>query len=474
MKQVRPNDARSFVSAIGIAIVVAVLASSADEANAAINPWIAANLYDSRRSDSAGTEAATPWLHPPKAQPNQEWGVFSPPDAVAVSDLNNLTGSWGGTRDELMRRGVGVAIAYFGQFAANPVGGEDEGGASWRGDLAASVFLDLERLLGWSRTYFMTAMDWKHGTDSLSSRYVGNQFPIQLDSFDEGSTARLANLALATQLFGNTVEVAVGRLITAEDFANLRLACTSLNQAVCATPINAGQNLSFSTFPNAVWGARVKLKPGTQWYAQVGSYLVYSGFGDSARHGIDLGTHTGAGALTMVEAGYIAGSGPGFLAEHGVYKIGGYYDSEQVTDQESQSAVHGTGGLYVMGEQHLWPRSAAFMDGLSAWGAFSWAPPDRNQLEYMVSGGVLYTTRKNRDGAALLFAYGQYSDDLRRGQRSRRETVQTGELLLEVNYRHSFAPWLWVQPDIQGVIQPDGRSETPDALVIGFALGLVF
>lgn len=50
---------------------------------------------------------------------------------------------------------------------------------------------------------------------------------------------------------------------------------------------------------------------------------------------------------------------------------------------------------------------------------------------------------------------------------------QDYELLLELNYRIQIAPWAFVEPDVQVIINPDGRSEIDDALVIGFALGVV-
>ncbi|MDX2170701.1 MAG: carbohydrate porin, partial [Deltaproteobacteria bacterium] len=66
-----------------------------------------------------------------------------------------------------------------------------------------------------------------------------------------------------------------------------------------------------------------------------------------------------------------------------------------------------------------------------------------------------------------------YSQDLRSGQRQRGEPLQHGEVLLEINYRLSLARSVWIQPDIQGIIQPKGRGDIPDALVVGFAVGVV-
>jgi hypothetical protein len=51
---------------------------------------------------------------------------------------------------------------------------------------------------------------------------------------------------------------------------------------------------------------------------------------------------------------------------------------------------------------------------------------------------------------------------------------QDGETLLELNYRVQIAPWAFVQPDLQYIIDPGGRSDIDDALVLGFAVGVAF
>jgi carbohydrate-selective porin OprB len=43
-----------------------------------------------------------------------------------------------------------------------------------------------------------------------------------------------------------------------------------------------------------------------------------------------------------------------------------------------------------------------------------------------------------------------------------------------VNYRVQIAPWVFVQPNVQVIINPDGRSSIDDALVLGFAMGVAF
>ena len=41
-----------------------------------------------------------------------------------------------------------------------------------------------------------------------------------------------------------------------------------------------------------------------------------------------------------------------------------------------------------------------------------------------------------------------------------------------MNYQFQLAPWIFVKPDVQYVINPAGISDVDDALVIGFAIGM--
>lgn len=459
-----------------LAWALCIVAWWADAAHADINPWVAARVYDPRRWDTAGPYAATRWLHP-TIRPDEGWGLLDP-DALGAGrwrDLQAVSGSWGEFGETMQRHGVDWSIAYFGQLASNPVGGESQG-TSYKQDIAAAVFLDLQRLAGWQGGYFASSFDYKPEAKSLSTDFVGNQFPVQLGNYDDDGATRLVHLALGQQILDNKAELVVGRIITGEDFATLRLACTSLNQAVCSNPINAAQNISFPSYPNAVWGGRLKVQPGDSWYAQAGSYLVYEGFSDSDLHGVGFSAPAGSGALTIAEAGYRVGGDRVWSGPPGTYKLGGYYDGQRLEDVASKDAVSGTWGVYTLAEQMLYSEDDTYLQGLSAFGALSYAPPDRNPIELMLAGGVSYEgliPGRDRDALALVFAYGQYGADLRRGERARGEATQDHEVLLELNYRITLAPWIFVQPDLQGILHPSGHADVADALVVGFAVGMI-
>jgi porin len=436
-----------------------------------INPWINSTVYDPAKWDTAGPQTATPWLHPPTWTPDQGWGVFS----GKWRTTGALTGSWGGLRDRLAKHGVQWITAYFGQFAANPVGGERQG-VSWRGELDTALYLDLERLMNWKRGYFTASFSYINPGNSLSPDFIGNQFPVQLDTGDENGAVRLVHLAFGQQLFDNKAELVLGRIITGEDFATLRLACTSLNQGICGNPIAAHQDITFPTYPAATWGARIKVKPGNSWYAQAGSYLVYEDLFDSDQHGINFSIPSGSGVLALGEVGYIVGKFRNESGPPGRYKIGGYYDSQRIESMKTGEDVRGTWGLYIMGEQMLYSENSDYTEGLSAWASLSYAPENRNLITFMAAGGLSYQgliPSRPDDMLAFIFAYGHFSGDLRQFDRSNGNPVQHGETVLELNYRIQVAPWLYFVPDVQVVINPDGRHDIDDALVLGFGMGTV-
>ena len=428
-----------------------------------INPWIASNLYNPEKWDTAGPYTGTPWLHPPTWTPGQDWGVLS--GDWRTTDA--LSGSWGGVRDTMALHGVQILAAYSGQFAANPVGGVRQG-RSWKDDLSVGLFLDLQRLAGWQGGFFTTSFGHRTAGDSLSTSDVGNLFPVQETSGDDNGANRLIHLAFGQQLFDNTSELVAGRLIAGEDFASLPLACTSLNQGICGNPIAATQSITLPTYPSASWGGRFKVKPGSSWYAQTGAYLVYPNLFDSSDNGVEFGAPDGSGVLALAEAGYLVGKSAGTSGLPGTYKIGGYYDTERLTDLDSGKNKRGTWGIYGMGQQMLYAENGQDRQGLSAFLALSYAPPDVNTLQFMAAGGLSYQgliPDRPDDSLSLIGAYGRFSDDL---------SGQDAETVLEVNYRLQIAPWIYFQPDAQYIINPDGRSSIDDALVLGFAMGVSF
>ncbi len=435
-----------------------------------VNPWIRSTADDPGRWDNPDQGTATPWLHPPPWTPDQGWGLFE-----GNLGAKNITGSWGGLRDNLVRDGIDIKSAYLGQFAANPVGGESQG-QSWRGNLSVDLFADLDRLFDIRRSYVTASLSYDSGTTSLTPSHIGNVYPVQLSTSFDKHSLRLVHLAFGTQLFDGTVAVNGGRVIAGEQFATLVSACNSLNQGICGNPIAGARDVTFPTYPNAVWGANLEYKPELSWYAKTGAYLVQRDLLSASNGGVDFGLPEGAGPLVLGEIGYRsgiqpipAGSGPpSSVRVEGTYKIGAYYDGEALSNLSSGEMQRHTWGLYAMGEHHVYKEKKDKDEGLWAWMALSYAPPDVNQIEFMVAGGLSYKgliDGRSKDALSFNFASGVFSDRLE---------DQGAETLLELDYRLHALPSVYLEPNLQYIINPDGRSSIDNALVAGIALGFNF
>jgi porin len=132
-------------------------------------------------------------------------------------------------------------------------------------------------------------------------------------------------------------------------------------------------------------------------------------------------------------------------------------------------------GLYAAFDQRLLPKAGAHGLGLTPFVAFSWAPPDVDPQEWFVDGGVLWegiVPGRPQDVIGLYGVYGQTSSDLRQAQQTAGRPGQTYEAILELNYRIDVFPWLYLQPDLQGVIHPHATGRVDDALVLAVQVGL--
>ena len=98
------------------------------------------------------------------------------------------------------------------------------------------------------------------------------------------------------------------------------------------------------------------------------------------------------------------------------------------------------------------------------------AAPDQqiNTMPFFAAAGAVYRGAwpgRDADALAGVVYYGAFSRELR-GQGS--------ETLLELTYTVALAPWLTVQPSLQYVINPAGRANVKNALVIGAQLSITF
>ena len=416
---------------------------------------------------------------------------FTPPESWIDRWLDQRTmfGDWLGLRSALKRYGIVPTITWVTDVQGNPVGGQRQGLREFD-TLYVEVDVALETLIGAPGTAFHVGVSQRSGT-SLSELDIGNVWNVAQTCCD--ASFFLVDLYLEQPFLDNRLSVRAGRIAMGDEFMTSPLYWLFVNAAIDSNPGGIFQNApGASVYPQATWGLRVRANPTPETYAMVGLFNGDPTLGASAKHGADF---TMRGPLFAIgEIGYQLNQGPGSTGRPGNYKIGAYYNGGTFTDflrdrsggfaqltGEPLRTAEGTAGWYVLADQMVYREGGA--QGLTPFVSIVVAPnASINAVPLFVNGGLVYRgaiPRRDNDVAAFGVVYGQFSRDLRQGQRLARQTgipatIQDDEMVLEWTYVAQVARWLAVQPNVQYVIKPGGSGATPNALVLGAQLSVTF
>jgi porin len=383
-------------------------------------------------------------------------------------EQDTATGDWGGLRSRAKDAGITFEANYQTDLMTNPIGGEKHGFA-YAGLLEAALAFDLETMLGLKGLEFFIAASWASGRD-LSDKDIGNLFTVA--QVFSGRSVRLDQMYFQQTLFDEALNLAVGRLSTADDFATSDLYGYYVSAAINTNPFSIPQNVaSFSTDPVASWGVRAIVQPLGQLYVAAGVYNADPDIGDDGKNGVDFVLNPEDGILSVAEVGYRRNQAEGDAGPPGNFRIGAYYDSSDFDPvDDSGRRRDGNYGLYLLLDQMVYREGGAGSDqGLTPWAALTFAPIERvNTLPFFAAGGLLYQgllPGRDDDVTAFGVYYGKFSDKLQ---------DQNAETVIEANHRFQLAPWLYVTPDFQYVFRPNGSDDIDDAAVFGGEISIDF
>ena len=378
-----------------------------------------------------------------------------------------LTGNWFGARDALAGWGITPSIRYGSDMQASVLGGQQRGKA-YTGDFAVDVTVDLEKLAGARGLTFGVSGDWASGTNL--SNDIGNIFTVA-QAFD-GNEVRLSNLYLQQSLLDGRLDIKAGRFSTGADFliapADVSLVNAALNPVVLAIQENVP---GVTAAPDTTWGGRVIARPTEALSLSAGAFYSDPALNQLTANGTEFGISGSAGYFVIGEAGYRLNLEKGDTGLPGRYRAGGYYDSNEYTSLTNPGRQQtGNYGVFLLGDQMVYREGGAGSDrGLSLFGVLIYAPQQRiNTLPWFASAGASYrglVPGRDKDTAGFALYYGGFSRDL---------PGQTYELALEWTYAIALTRWLSIQPDLQYVINPGGRSSVGNAVVVGAQLAVEF
>lgn len=412
---------------------------------------------------------------------------------VLVLPVDHLFGDWCGLLTEWEDNGISPTVTFVTDLAGNPVGGERQGFTE-ADNLGVNLAVDLEKRYGWQGGHFLFTMSQRSGR-SLTNEYIGNTFSTQ--QLFGGETFKVVDIAFEQTFGEDAVEFQIGRIAAGDDFLVSQYNYLFVQNGFCGNPVGIFLNApGMSAYPNATWGTVLQARPIERGYVMGGLYNGDPTIRDINNHGLDMSID--GPAFAIAEVAYERDQLPGDNGYIGNYKFGAWYDGNDYANLEEQAladagsgvapSIHeGNYGFYGLFDQVLWKfsdRDEEIMRGMGVVGSFLVSPDQSiSQMPYFFNAGVaargIWRDRP-RDIAAFGVVFGEFSSDLRAGQRAAQALdptvgVQRNETVMEWTYIFRFRNGaFFIQPDVQYILKPGGTGQTPDALVVGTQVGFNF
>jgi porin len=425
--------------------------------------------------------------------------TLSPTQAVDAPASERLFGDWGGLQNKLIELGIGIKVDAVTEFAGN-VGGGTRQGATFANQIGFDADINWERLADIEG--FSTHLIIVNRSGSSDSRVFGDNLLPAQEIYGSGGDVALHLVSLYAQetLLDHRLDLAAGRMNVENDFASSPLYCNFLNNALCGDPkALPGGDIGHSAYPDAVWAARLQVRPTTEIYARAGVYEVNQGlYSDSNfRTGFKFDSSQDSGVYLPVEIGWEPNFGADKLPGH--YKLGFGYDTSgghrDFTNALASASVpgyqhHSHSGntqFWALADQMLVRQGEKSDEGIIALAGVIENDPNNTVYADQYYVGLVdrgFWTSRPRDAVALLFTYVTASDRVAKVEAVEQSLllplsngatgIQSHEMLLEANYQVHVMDGVNFQPDFQYVMRPNAQSNLRDAPVFGFRLYVDF
>lgn len=348
-------------------------------------------------------------------------------------------------------------------------------GASYTGDnvnnlsggiKAGSAYLGLANI----RLNFDTekAKIWKGGSFFLNAANTHGAMP-SADLFGDmqvASNIEAGNHTFIQELFYSQtlkqMEFILGLQDLNVEFANSENAAVFLNSSFGILPLISG-NIAAPIFPLTTLGFTAK------WNTTDKAFwlnAIYDGSPtdfDYNPYNLNWQYNSNDGILFVSEYQYNA-----VISKlSGIYKVGFYshnhYIGKTFNNTIPDSLKTSTYGVYTYADQNIWQENNK---GLGMFLQSGYSPCKGITNNYYLGMGLNFKGAFNQKGLdilALALAYEHFTNHLK------------SETVIEISYRYQITANIFLQPDIQYIINPAGTGENLDNALAGiFRLGLNF
>jgi porin len=360
-------------------------------------------------------------------------------------------------------RGVTISAEYTGEGMANVSGGIKTG-ATYEGLLKLGLTLDLQKRFNWNGATLYASALYPHG-EGITQDYSGD-FNVA-SSITAYNSFRLFELWFQQKLFDNKVSIRIGQMSADQEFF-LPIGSAVFIDAAFGTMPTITFNNYLPIYPFGGLGIRVDYVPTDHWFSRAAIFDANPGIPNTTdKNGVAFHLNLRGGVIFLGEGGYTTGSSADSKSLPATYKIGAWYDTTQQQTPNIAGQHNSDSGLYATVDQTLFPKIAFGPGSLSGFFRVSAAPQQyKNVVPYYVDGGFNlvgpFPTR-DKDLFGMALGYTKLSDVyMPVGTK-----IQTGhETVFETTYKIQVNDHLFVQPDIEYILEPGGYPHLNNALVL--------
>ncbi len=388
--------------------------------------------------------------------------------ANVYADEHHLLGDLGGARSAMENHGLTAEAVLTTDFLYNADGGAKENDTIL-GNFDLTFELDTAKAGWWENgTFFLYFLgNFNSGRSMLE--IIGDA--QSTSHIDTGEAFKVYEAWYEHTFKDDRLSLLFGLHDFNSDFDALEYTSLFVHASPGISPDIS--QLGASVFPVTSLALRLKVHPTDGSYLLAGIYDGVSGDPDhTKRAAIRLSEEDGI--FTAVEAGLSAGQ-PG---ETGYFKVGagGWLHTAEVENFAGQ-VDDNNHGVYLIAEKTLYVEEVEGQ-GLGGFIQLGWADDDRNRIASYWGIGLNYTgliPGRDRDSAGLFVGSALNGDKFMKFMKEAElAPVEHTETAIELTYRAEIRPWLFIQPDLQYIINPGMDPSLKNAFQIGSRIQVVF
>ncbi len=422
--------------------------------------------------------------------------ALSPPTAPPPSGPEHLITQLDPLRQQLSNYGVTLLVDWVSEVLGNPTGGVKQG-ATYAGQVGFEADIDWNKLAGIPGLTTHTVIVNREGSND--GTLAGDNLNQTQEIYGAGgdTAIHLVYAYAEESLVGGRVDIAVGRMPELNDFSASPLYCNFMNNSLCGNPKALPENdIGISSYPDAVWAGRVRVRPTPDTYIQAGIYETNQGLYSytNFRTGFKFDGSQDSGVTLPIELAYEPVIGPNRLPGH--YKIGFAHDTSDYNKYLTTptAVLSGTGAhtgqkeeWWALFDQMVLRTGPGATDGLVILGGYTHGNPEFSDYANQVFlGALLHNFWKARplDTIGVLFNYANVSGQLGKEQAldiayglpiaNGATGIQTHQELIELNYDIHVFRGVNFEPVFQYYWRVNGQSNIPDAAFLGFKSHISF